>query len=59
MEKSLRCRDVGVDCDFVACGRNEDEIFQKAGEHARLEHNKTEFSKEEINKARSFIREGC
>ncbi len=59
MEKSLRCRDIGVDCDFVACGKTEDEIFQKAAEHARLEHDKTEISEEEKSRARSVIREGC
>jgi predicted small metal-binding protein len=29
MKKRLGCRDVGVDCDFVACGKTEEEVFQK------------------------------
>ena len=30
MKKSLSCKDVGSDCDFVICGKTEDEIFKKA-----------------------------
>ncbi len=34
MEKRLSCRDVGVDCDFVACGTTEEEVMGKVPEHA-------------------------
>jgi predicted small metal-binding protein len=37
--KSLTCRDAGFDCAAVIKGDTEDEIMQKAGEHARSEHN--------------------
>ena len=37
--KSLTCRDVGFDCATVINGESEDEIMQKAGEHARTVHN--------------------
>jgi predicted small metal-binding protein len=37
--KSLTCREAGFDCDAVIKGDTEDEIMQKAGEHARTEHN--------------------
>jgi predicted small metal-binding protein len=57
MEKRLSCRDVGVDCDFVACGKTEEEIFQKASEHAKKEHNMSEISKDLQDKARSAIRD--
>jgi predicted small metal-binding protein len=57
MEKRLSCRDVGVDCDFVACAKTEDEIFEKAKEHAKKEHNMSEIPKELYDKARSAIRE--
>ena len=30
MAKVLRCRDVGVDCDFVAKGETEEDILQQA-----------------------------
>lgn len=57
MEKRLSCRDVGVDCDFVACGESEEEIFQKAAEHARTAHNMSEIPEELREKARLAIRE--
>lgn len=57
MEKRLSCRDVGVDCDFVACGKTEEEIFQKTAEHARTGHNMKEIPKDLYDKARSAIRD--
>ena len=59
MNKSLSCRDVGADCDFSICAETEEEIFRQAAEHARKEHNLTEFSEEMKDKARSVIRKGC
>jgi predicted small metal-binding protein len=38
MAKLLRCKDVGVDCDFVARGKTEEEVLNKAAEHARKDH---------------------
>lgn len=35
MGKLLRCRDVGVDCDFEVRGKDEAEILRKAAEHAK------------------------
>jgi predicted small metal-binding protein len=57
MEKRLSCKDVGVDCDFVACGKTEEEIFQKTAEHARTDHNMKEIPKDLYDKARSAIRD--
>jgi len=57
MEKRLSCRDAGVDCDFVACDKTEEEIFQKASEHARTGHGMNEIPKELYDKVRSAIRE--
>jgi predicted small metal-binding protein len=37
--KTLTCRDAGFDCGAVIKGETEDEIMQKAGEHAKNEHN--------------------
>ena len=39
--KVLRCADVMPGCDTVIEGKNEDEVFAKAEEHARKEHNMT------------------
>jgi len=57
MQKRLSCKDVGSDCDFVICGKTEDEIFDKAKEHARKEHDLSEFTQEFKDKVRSAIRE--
>ena len=57
MAKMLRCRDVGVECDFEVCGIDEAEVMTKGAEHARSEHNKTEFSDEEMAMVRSNILE--
>ena len=57
MVKTLRCRDIGMACDYVACGSSEDEVLRKGGEHARLEHGKVSFSPEEQQQVKSAIRE--
>jgi len=57
MYKSLNCRDVGADCDFSICAKTEEELFQKAAEHAKSAHNMSEIPKDFKEKARSFIRE--
>ena len=57
MKKSLSCRDVGSDCDFSICAKTEDEVFEKAKDHAKKVHNMTEFSKDFYDKARSAIRD--
>ena len=57
MAKTLRCRDVGMDCDFVARGNTEEEILKKAAEHARLAHNMNEIPPELHGKVRAAIRD--
>lgn len=57
MNKSLSCKDIGADCDFVICRKTEDEVFRKAKEHAKKEHNMKEIPKNLYDKARSAIRE--
>ena len=55
MSKILKCRDVGMDCDFEARGANEQEILQKAAEHAKSAHNIEQISPELASKVRSVI----
>ncbi len=57
MEKRLSCRDMGTDCDFVACAKTEEEVLRIGAEHARTHHNMTEIPKELQDKARSLIRD--
>jgi AhpD family alkylhydroperoxidase len=55
LEMELSCRDVGVDCDFVARGKTEEEIFEKAAEHGKKEHHMEKIPPELVERARSFI----
>jgi predicted small metal-binding protein len=42
MAKVVTCRDVGVDCDFVAKGETEQEVLRQCAEHARTAHGMAE-----------------
>lgn len=55
MSKVLKCRDVGVDCDFVARGATEEEVLQKAKEHAGQAHGFTDIPPELVDKVKGAI----
>ncbi len=55
MTKEIRCRDVGVDCDWVASGETEDEIMKKAAEHAKKAHGMDELPQELVKRVRAAI----
>lgn len=57
MSKVVRCREVGVDCDFEARGESEQEVLQKCADHAKADHNMTEIPPEMAAKVRSAIRD--
>lgn len=57
MPKVIRCRDAGVDCDFVARGETEEELFRNAFEHGRTFHGMKEIQKDLQEKMRKLIRE--
>ena len=38
MEKTLRCVDMGIKCDFVAKGKTSREVKKKIMEHAKIVH---------------------
>jgi predicted small metal-binding protein len=38
MAKVMKCRTVGLDCDFVARGENDEQILAQVAEHARKDH---------------------
>jgi predicted small metal-binding protein len=57
MSKVIRCRDAGVDCDFVARGETEEELFRQALEHGKTYHGMKEISKDLQDKMRTLIRE--
>ena len=55
MSKVVRCREVGVDCDFEARGETEQEVLQKCAEHAKSAHGMHEMPPELAAKVRSSI----
>lgn len=55
MAKVVSCRDAGVDCDFVARGKNEKGVLQKAAEHCQKDHGMKDISKELVEKVRALI----
>jgi len=57
MAKTVNCRDVGVDCDFVAHGETEQEVLQQCAEHARTAHGMSEIPAELATKVRAAIRD--
>jgi predicted small metal-binding protein len=56
MEKHLRCRDVGMDCDFEARGKTEDEVMRQAAAHAQRTHGIQEITPELADRVRKAIR---
>jgi len=57
MAKTVNCRDVGVNCDFVARGETEQEVLQQCAGHARTAHGMNEIPPELVIKVRAAIRD--
>jgi predicted small metal-binding protein len=57
MAKVLRCRDVGMECDFIARANTEEEILKQAAEHAQTTHNMKDIPPEVVAKVRAAIRD--
>jgi predicted small metal-binding protein len=57
MPKVIRCKDAGVDCDFVVRGETEEELFRNALEHGRKFHGMKEIPTDLQEKMRKLIRE--
>ena len=57
MSKVIRCRDAGVDCNFIVRGETEEELFRNALEHGKKAHGMTELSPELKEKMQKLIRE--
>jgi predicted small metal-binding protein len=57
MAKVLRCRDVGMECDFIARTNTEEEILKQAAEHAQTTHNMKDIPPEVVAKVRAAIRD--
>lgn len=57
MGKVMKCRDVGVDCDFEARGATEEDILRQAAEHAKAAHNMEQIPPELLAKAKAAIKD--
>jgi predicted small metal-binding protein len=57
MEKILRCRDVGFDCNGVIKAQTEKEVLSMAAEHARQVHGIKEITPEIATKIKAAIKE--
>lgn len=55
MEKLIRCRDVGFDCEGVIKAKTETEVLNLASEHAKIVHGVQEITPEIITKIKSVI----
>ncbi len=55
MAKVLTCREVGMDCDFVARGNTEEEIMAQAASHARRDHGFETIPPEVVEKVKAAI----
>jgi len=57
MAKVLRCRDVGLDCDFEARADSEEGIMQQAAGHAKTTHNLQDIPADIAAAVRAAIRD--
>ena len=57
MGKTLACKDVGVDCDFVIHGKDEADILRQAAAHAQGCHNNIKLTPEIQIKLKAAIKE--
>lgn len=57
MAKVLRCRDVGVDCDFEARADTEEALLAKMKEHAEKDHGMTSIPEDMVVKLKAAIKE--
>ncbi|MDH3244142.1 MAG: DUF1059 domain-containing protein [Saprospiraceae bacterium] len=55
MQKVIRCRDVGFDCDGVIKANTEEEALKLAAAHAKKEHGLTDVTPEVVAKIKSVM----
>ncbi len=53
---SLRCKDVGLDCDFEATAATEEELLKKVAEHAEKVHDMKTIPPDVMDKVKKAIR---
>jgi predicted small metal-binding protein len=53
--KYMRCRDIGVNCDFEARGETMEDVLAQCARHARLDHGLMEIPFDLVQKVRAAI----
>ena len=57
MEKVIRCREVGFDCNGVIKAKTEEEALKLAAQHAMAVHGVKEITPEIVAKVKSVMRD--
>jgi len=57
MGKTLACKDVGVDCDFVIKGKDEADVLRQAAAHAKGCHHNVQMTPQVQAKIRAAIKD--
>ncbi len=57
MEKLLRCRELGTECDFEACAETAEDAMKIAIDHAGAVHGLKEISDRDRRRARAAIQD--
>ena len=57
MAKVLRCRDVGIDCNWEGRADTTEALLGKAARHAAEVHNMTEIPEEKLAQVKAAIRD--
>jgi predicted small metal-binding protein len=55
MSKVMKCRSVGLDCDFVARGKDDDEVMKQVAAHAQKDHGMQTISPDIAAKVKASI----
>ncbi|HEX4164786.1 MAG TPA: DUF1059 domain-containing protein [Bryobacteraceae bacterium] len=55
MSKVMKCGDVVPGCDYVARGKNEEEVLAKAAEHAKKDHGMDSIPADVVAKVKSAV----
>jgi predicted small metal-binding protein len=57
MAKVMKCRTVGLDCDFVARGESDEQIMAQVAEHAKKDHGMETIPNDVAQKVKASIHE--
>lgn len=57
MTKSLSCTDAGVDCDWSATAKTEEELLEKATEHVKESHKDIDVTTEFAKRVKSLMKD--